>query len=100
MAKYKLVYENDRVIKGSVSGKVEKTDKDIIDLKPLKEEGFKLVYEAAGDIKASTSGVVAEDDEVIIARAALEGEVETEEPVVEEPVEEVGEGDEEIIDGE
>lgn len=74
MSKFKLVYEKDKVIKGTYTGIPADSDVELVDLKDYEDAGIKLVYEKAGEIYASTDNLPSEDDEQVISVAALEGE--------------------------
>lgn len=74
MSKYKLVYENGKIIKGSYTGIPAAADTEVIDLADYAGEGIKLVYEKDGNIYTSTTGIPADSDPVALTVAQLEGE--------------------------
>lgn len=88
---FKLVYEKDKMIKGSVENMPTANDTDIIAREALDE--CKVVYFVDGQLKGSkTSNIPSENDEVLYSTTVEE----TEEPV--EVQDEVQDEEEEIVE--
>jgi hypothetical protein len=82
---FKLVYEKDAMIKGSVEGIPTAADADIISREALDE--CKIVYFVDGELRGSTtSNIPSADDTVLYSTKATETPAPTPTPE-EEPVE-------------